>query len=99
MPVKLIAVYRKPDDEAAFLAHYENTHTPLVLRVPGLQSLVVNRIKQHLFGPDQPYMIVEMTYADQAAFDMAMASDENKATGRDVMAFAKDVVSLMISED
>jgi hypothetical protein len=43
-------------------------------------------------------MIVEMAFADQAAFDLAMSSDENKATGKDVMAFAKDIVSLMVAK-
>ena len=98
MAVKLIAIYRKPEDEAAFNAHYDDVHTPLVQKVPGLQSLTVNRVKKHLFGPDQPYMIVEMTYADRASFDAAMASDENKATGKDAMAFAKDIISLMVAE-
>ena len=95
MTVKLIAIYRKPEDEAAFNMHYENVHSPLVKEVPGLKSLTVNRVEKHLFGADQPYMIVEMAFADQAAFDLAMSSEENKATGKDVMAFAKDIVSLM----
>ena len=37
-------------------------------------------------------------FADQAAFDLAMSSEENKATGKDVMAFAKDIVSLMVAK-
>jgi uncharacterized protein (TIGR02118 family) len=99
MAVKLIAIYRKPEDEMAFNAHYDSVHMPLVQKVPGLQSLRVNRVKKHLLGPDQPYLIVEMVYADHASLDVAMASEENKATGRDVMTFAKDIVSLMVSED
>jgi uncharacterized protein (TIGR02118 family) len=97
MTVKLIAIYRHPEDEVAFNAHYENVHTPLVLKIPGLQSLTVNRVKKHLMGDDRPYMIVEMAYADQDAFDAAMASPENKATGKDVMEFAKGLVSLIIA--
>lgn len=99
MAVKLIAIYRKPEDEAAFNHHYETVHTPLVKKIPGLQSLTANRVKKHLMGDDQPYMIVEMAYADRAAFDAAMASDENRATGKDVMTFAKGLVSLVVAED
>jgi uncharacterized protein (TIGR02118 family) len=98
MAVKLIAIYQKPDDETAFLDHYRSVHTPLVEKVPGLVSMTVNRVLKHLYGGDRPYMIVEMIYADRASFDTAMASDENKATGKDVMAFAKDIVSLMVAE-
>ena len=44
------------------------------------------------------FIDVEMAFADQAAFDLAMSSEENKATGKDVMAFAKDIVSLMVAK-
>jgi uncharacterized protein (TIGR02118 family) len=98
MTIKLIAIYRRPENEFAFNKHYEEIHTPLVLNIPGLQSLTVNRIKKHVMGEDQPYMIVEMAYADRAAFDTAMASEENKATGKDVMTFAKGIVSLVMAE-
>jgi uncharacterized protein (TIGR02118 family) len=99
MAVKLIAIYRKPEDEAAFNEHYDKIHTPLVLKVPGLQSLTVNRVTRQLMGDDSPYMIVEMAYPDRETFDAAMASDENKATGKDVMTFARGIVSLVIAED
>jgi uncharacterized protein (TIGR02118 family) len=99
MAVKLIAIYRKPDDEDAFNEHYDKVHTPLVLKVPGLQSLTVNRVTRHLMGDDSPYMIAEMAYADQAAFDAAMASDENKTSGKDLMSFARGIVSLVVAED
>jgi uncharacterized protein (TIGR02118 family) len=98
MSVKLIAIYRQPENEVAFNKHYEEIHTPLVLKIPGLQSFTVNRVKKHLMGEDQPYMIVEMAYADRAAFDAAMTSDENKATGKDVMIFARGIVSLVVAE-
>ena len=98
MTMKLIAIYRQPEDESAFNKHYEEIHTPLVLKIPGLQSLTVNRTKKHLMGDDHPYMIVEMSYADRNAFDTAMASEENKATGKDIMTFAKGLVSLVIAE-
>jgi uncharacterized protein (TIGR02118 family) len=98
MTIKLIALYSRPEDEAAFLHHYETVHAPLVAQIPGLLSMTVNKVKKHLMGPNSPYMIVEMTYADQADFDRAMASDENKATGKDVMGFAKGLISLVIAE-
>ena len=76
MTMKLIAIYRKPEDELAFNKHYEEVHTPLVLKIPALQSMTVNRVKKHLMGDDQPFMIVEMSFEDRDAFDTAMASDE-----------------------
>lgn len=97
MTVKLIAIYDKPDDVAAFEKHYQEVHTPLVQKVPGLQKLTVTHIKAHLVGENRPYMIAEMEFPDQATFDAAMASAENKAAGKDVMTFAAGRVSLMVA--
>lgn len=95
---KLIAIYRKPDDEAAFLKHYEEVHSPLVRSVPGLQRLVVNRVSQSLMGPDGPFMIAEMHFADDQAFADAMRSPENKAAGKDLAGFANGLVTLVVAE-
>ena len=43
---KLIALYKKPADPAAFEKHYAEVHRPLVEKVPGLARLVVNRASQ-----------------------------------------------------
>ena len=99
MTMKLIAIYRKPEDERAFNKHYEEVHTPLVLKIPALQSMTVNRVKKHLMGDDQPFMIVEMSFEDRDAFDTAMASDENKAAGKDIINFARGIVSLVVAQN
>ena len=40
---KLVALYSKPEDPAAFEKHYAEVHRPLVERIPGLSRLVVSR--------------------------------------------------------
>jgi len=96
---KFIALYETPDDIPAFLEHYQNVHAPLARKVPGLQKLVVNRIKANAFGGDPPYfLIAEMHFATKEAFDTAMASEENKAAGRDAMKFARGIVTGLIAE-
>ena len=42
--VKLIALYKKPSDVQAFDEHYNNKHTPLVKKMPGLKKLEVSKI-------------------------------------------------------
>jgi len=96
MPVKLLAMYTQPDDPDAFLSHYRDVHTPLVENVPGLAKLVVNRIDANLSGGPAPYfLIAEMHFADEDTFDAAMASPENRAAGKDVMTFAKSLVTML----
>ena len=99
---KLIALYRRPDDVDAFLYHYENVHMPLVEKIPGLASVIVNRCTGAPMGGEPEYfMIVEMCYPDADTFKTAMRSPENLATGKDVMGFAKGLVTLVtaISDD
>ncbi len=98
--VKLLAMYTQPADEAAFLKHYHEVHLPLVMQVPGLEKAVVNRIEKNLMGGAAPYfMIAELHFPDQATFDSAMASPENRAAGKDVANFAKGLVTLLLARE
>lgn len=98
MSVKLIAIYQQPEDEQTFASHYNEVHTPIVRSIPGLQELIVNRRSKHLMGDHDPYMIVEMAFADQASFSAAMKSEENQKAGQDLKNFADGIVSLIIAE-
>jgi uncharacterized protein (TIGR02118 family) len=98
-PVKLIAIYERPDDPEAFFQHYETVHAPLVRKTPGLQSLVLNRVAEDMLGGEPPYLLIaEMTYPDRPTFDAAMKSRENQAAGQDLMTFAKGKVRILVTE-
>lgn len=98
--IKFIALYKKPADEAAFMRHYTEVHTPLVLRVPGLERLEVTRLTRNPLGGGEPayFLMAEMYYPDLDTFKAAMRSPENAATGADLMTFADDVVTLLQGE-
>ena len=99
MTVKLIALYKRPDDEAAFLTHYNEVHAPLVRKLPALERLVVGRVTGSPLGEAPYYLMAEMHFADRDRFDAAMASAENRAAGKDLMSFARDLVTLMVVEE
>jgi uncharacterized protein (TIGR02118 family) len=99
MTVKLLALYKTPEDEAAFLSHYENVHAPLARAVPGLERLVVNRVTGSPMGDPELFLIAEMHFPDRATFDAAMRSEENRATGKDLMTFAKGLVTILFVEE
>lgn len=98
MTVTLMALYRQPKDEAAFLNHYDEVHTPLVRKLPHLQEPVVSRVTGSPMGSAPYCLVAEMKFADRPSFDEAMASAENRAAGKDLMGFAKDLVTLMVVE-
>jgi uncharacterized protein (TIGR02118 family) len=104
--VTLTALYKKPEDTAAFEEHYENIHSPLVKKTPGLRKMEVTRFSKMLTPSngliaEQPYMQCIMYYDDMDSFKAAMASEENKVAGKDLMSFAGSLVSMFIgtSED
>lgn len=96
MAVKLVALYCKPDDEDAFLRHYEHVHMPLVRQIPHLERAVVGRVTGSPMGEPPYFLMAEMVFPDQERFDQAMKSAENQAAGKDLMGFARDLVTLMV---
>ena len=97
--VKLIAMYEKPENEAAFFEHYETVHAPLAQKVPGLQKLVMNRVYADAFGREPRYVLIaEMHFPDRATFDAAMKSPEHRALGQDLMSFAKGIVTVLFAD-
>lgn len=97
--VKLLAMYEKPENEAAFFEHYENVHAPLAQKVPGLQKLVMNRVYADAFGREPRYVLIaEMHFPDRTTFDAAMKSPENRALGQDLMSFAKGIVTVLFAD-
>ena len=42
--VKLIALYKQPENKEAFDEHYFNVHGPITEKIPGLQKMEVTKI-------------------------------------------------------
>ncbi|HZJ08451.1 MAG TPA: EthD family reductase [Trueperaceae bacterium] len=96
--IKLIALYRRPDDEDAFWQHYEKVHLPLVRKLPGIAEVTLDRVTADAFGGEAAYYLVaQMSFPDQPTFDAAMRSDENRALGKDLMSFARGKVDVLIT--
>ena len=95
---KLIALYRKPEDTAEFDKHYDNVHTPLVKKYPGLQKLEITRITGAPIGETKYYLMAEMYFDNKDAMDAALASPEGKAVTRDLMSFAADLITAFHGE-
>ena len=96
--VKLIALYKKPDDTAAFDKHYSEIHTPLVRKMPGLRKLEVARITGSAIGETPNYLMCDMYFDTKDSLDAALASPAGRAAGKDLMAFAAKYVTLMYAD-
>lgn len=95
--VKLVALYKKPTDAAAFQKHYDEVHTPLVKKIPGLKKLEVARITGSPAGEAKFYMLAEMYFQDQQSMMAGLGSPEGKAAAKDVMSMAGDIVHMMFA--
>ena len=96
--VKLIALYRKPADVEVFNKHYYEIHIPLIKKIPGLRKLEATNITGAPIGEAKYHLMAEMYYDSLDAMNAANASPEGKASARDLMSFAADVVTLFFGE-
>lgn len=97
--VKLVALYKKPADVEAFEEHYANVHLPLIEKVPYVVKTSLTRFWGAAGGGEPPYYLMyEMYFEDRDKLDAAMRSPENRAAGRDLMSFARDIVTVMFAD-
>lgn len=94
---KLVAIYKKPEDVNAFEEKYKE-HLELVAKVPGLKATRISRAQKTLMG-EELYLVAELLFEDKDAWKAAMKSPENDAAGKQLMTFAKDLVSMYYMEE
>lgn len=98
--IKLIALYKQPEDREKFDEHYYSTHVPITEKIPGLIKMEVTNITGNgMGGKSDYYLMCEMYYENMDAFKTAMKTPEAKASAKDLMSFADGLVTLMIGEE
>ena len=97
---KLIALYKHPENKEAFDEHYFNVHAPITAKIPGLREMKVTKVTgSPMGGEGKYYLMCEMYYDSFEALKAGLRSEEGKASGKDLMGFAGDLVTLMIGEE
>lgn len=97
--IKLTVLYGQPQDPAAFDRYYEQVHTPLALKFPGLKGLTIER--PNSLNPHEPspyYLIASLYWSDMQAFQEALQSPEGQAGAADVPNFATGGATLLVGE-
>lgn len=96
--MKVVAIYRTPEDPEAFDKAYFDTHVPLIEKVPGLKSVEASKITRTLVGGRAPYMVAVMTFADGDARKAGMKSPEMAAAGENLDSFAENLYTLCFAD-
>lgn len=90
VPYQLTVLYQRPRNPAVFDEYYDKTHTPLVVKIPGLRSFVVSRPGPDLGGGSSAYYLVAVLGFDsEDAAQAAMVSPEGSAVLADLDNFAQ----------
>jgi uncharacterized protein (TIGR02118 family) len=94
---KLVALYKKPADIAAFDRHYTSTHIPLAKKVPGLRRYEISTGSVDTPGGESPFHLAAILSFDslQTIID-GLGSAEGKATVDDLGKFAQAGVEVLI---
>ena len=95
--MKLIVLYKKPEDVEAFEAEYAK-HIPIVEKIPGLTGFRLTKIAKTLMG-DGFYLMAELLFPDEETFNAAMKSPEMAETGADANRFAGGLFTMMIGSE
>ena len=96
---KLMAMYKRPADPAAFDRYYYATHVPIAKRIPGLRDYEVTAGPvSTLEGPAPYHRIALLTFDSLAAIQAALGSPEGQATAADLPNFATGGVDLFIAD-
>lgn len=97
--IQLTVLYGQPHDPAAFDRHYQQTHSALALKIPGLKGFVTN--KPASVNPQEPspyYLIADLYFENMAALEAAFQSPEGQAAAGDLQNFATGGATLVAGE-
>lgn len=94
---KLIALYKKPANPAAFDAYYFSTHIPLAKKISGLRRYEVSNGNVRTPQGDSPYhLVATLSFDSLEAIQQALESEQGRATAGDLGNFAQAGVELLI---
>lgn len=94
---KLVVLYKKAQNAAAFNSHYTSTHAPLAKKIPGLKSYEISAGAVSTPGGDSPYQLVAvLTFDSLDAIKKGLSSPEGQAAAGDLANFAQAGVELLM---
>jgi len=96
---KLVALYKKPTDAAAFNAYYYSTHVSIAKKISGLRRYEVSTGPVATPQGDSMYHLAAiLSFDSMAAIQQALNSPEGQAAAGDLANFAQAGVELLIFE-
>ena len=96
---KLLALYRKPKDTAAFNSYYFSKHVPIAKRITGLRRYEVSTgVVATPQGESSYHLAAILSFDSLGAIEEAMNSAQGQAAAADLENFAQAGVELLVFE-
>lgn len=81
--VKFVALYRKPEDTAAFESWYLERHLPIVQRYPDVVEMEMGRVTGSPRGESDFHWIFSASYPDRETMMASLMSEPGMASAMD----------------
>jgi uncharacterized protein (TIGR02118 family) len=97
--IRLLVLYGRPKDPAAFDQYYHETHIPIAKRMKGLKKWTVGKVLGSPDGKPAPfYYVADLFMQSRADFEQLLASPEGQAAVADVPNFATGGATFLYTE-
>ena len=94
---KLVVLYKKPANAAAFDAYYHTTHVPLAKKVPGLRRYEISAGPVSTPQGESAYHLVAvLAFDSMTAIQQALGSPQGQAAAGDLANFAAAGAELLM---
>jgi uncharacterized protein (TIGR02118 family) len=97
--IKYVALYRVPEDAAAFDTSYFGTHVPIVNDTPGLVRTELARVTRMMVGDPAYYLMAELYFDSVESMKAAFKTDPWRASGENLQSWGgMDLVTMFSAE-
>lgn len=93
---KVTVLYNHPVDPDSFEKYYEETHTPIALKIPKLINFELTKFIDTPNGEQAFYRMAELCFATAEDMQAALTSAEGKDAVDDLENFASGGVTFLI---
>ncbi len=93
---KVLILFGPPVDGAAFARYFEETHRPLLDRLPRLGAVEANWVTGAVIGDVTVHLLVELNFASEQALQDGLNSDAGQKMARDYPSFASGGVTILL---
>ena len=96
--VSTLILFGHPVDQAAFEKHFAEIHRPLLLGIPRLEKLQVQRVAGAAKGDAPFHMVVVAQFDSEQAMQEGLTSEEGQVLARDMGLFASGGVTVLFCQ-